>query len=60
MNLFAEQKQTLRRNLRSPVETGGSEGRPRGLGHACAHCSKWNDCPTGTRSRAQGALPNIL
>ena len=68
MNLFAEQKQThgfwkqTYGYQRGMVRVRGVVQRD-GLGvfdWPCAHCSMWNDWPTGNCRMAQGKLPNIL
>ena len=43
-----------------PKGTVGKEGWTGGLGLAYAHCSIWNDWPTGTCYIAQRTLPNVL
>ena len=55
-----KKKRKKKTNLRLPKGTGGVEECPGGLGLTYAHCSIWNEWPTGTYCTAQGTLPNIL
>ena len=60
MNLFAGQKQTLKAKVLLPKGAGLGEGWTGDLELAYAHCSIWNDLPTGTCCIARGSLLHIL